>query len=153
MLNDILVTFRVKADDKKLALHCEFEAGLPLIPGNAETLQEAFEHLLNNALFFTREGGSITLRTYRHDNNLMLNVSDTGIGIPESDLSLIFDRFYKVDQARPLTTGGAGMGLAITKRIVELHHGSIEVESVMGKGSTFHIILPLNANTANGDPR
>ena len=87
--------------------------------------------------------GVITLQCYQENHEVILTVKDSGIGIPASDLPLIFDRFYRVDKARTRSAGGTGLGLAIVKFIVEMHGGQITVQSTVNKGTTFTIKLPL----------
>jgi PAS domain S-box-containing protein len=143
IMQNLVMNLQKSADKKEITLRYELEPDLPPVSVNAGTLQEAIDHLLLNAILFTPTGGTIIARTYNKNDSLILEVQDTGMGISENDLLHIFDRFYKVDQSRALTTGGAGMGLAIVKRVVELHEGKIEVESVIDKGSTFRMVLPM----------
>ena len=104
----------------------------------------ALMKLLDNAIAFTSEGGSITVRTERHADQVIISVQDTGIGIPASDLPHIFERFYRADLARSTATGGHGLGLPIAQRIIHAHGGSIQVESAIGQGSVFSIQLPIS---------
>ncbi|HDJ29239.1 MAG TPA: two-component sensor histidine kinase, partial [Proteobacteria bacterium] len=88
------------------------------------------------------EGGRVNVRLEAVEQGVKLVVEDTGIGIPEADLPRIFDRFYRVDKARSREEGGSGLGLSIVKWIVDAHHGDITVESVVGEGTTFTVVLP-----------
>lgn len=106
-------------------------------------MEQALRNILDNAMLFTPEEGLITVMIYPDAGRAVIAVSDSGIGIPEEDLPHIFGHFYRVDEARSTMTGGAGLGLGISKRIVEAHGGAIEVESVLGEGSTFRVFLPL----------
>lgn len=108
-----------------------------------DCLQQIVLNLLTNAIAYTPEGGEITIRTEADDEHVTIQVSDTGIGIPEKDLTRIFERFYRVDKARSRDSGGTGLGLAIVKHLVDNLHGQIGVESVEGKGTTFTVTLPL----------
>lgn len=99
-------------------------------------------NLLANAMAYTPAGGSITLSAGRKKDCWWLQVADTGIGIPEEDLPRIFERFYRVDKARSRESGGTGLGLAIVKHLVESHHGEIQVDSRVGKGTTFTLTFP-----------
>jgi len=112
-----------------------------LVPANSEHLRQAIERIWDNAIQHMPDGGTITVRSQRLATNTVLEINDTGSGIREADLPRIFERFYRADEAG--TTRGFGLGLSIAKAIVALHQGSIEVESVEGKGSTFRILLPL----------
>lgn len=108
-----------------------------------DCLQQIMINLLANAVAYTPEEGAITIRTDVCEQQLILQVSDTGIGIPEKDIPRIFERFYRVDKARSRDSGGTGLGLAIVKHLVEILQGTIQVESVEGKGTTFTVKLPL----------
>lgn len=142
--------YQVIADDgasaaeKDIALLYEPEANLPQVSFDANYLKLAFHHLVRNAVAYTAAGGRITLRTYRDANCVVIEVKDTGVGIPAADLPYIFERYYRVDKSRSTHTGGMGLGLAIAKKIVEAHHGEIEVESVVGQGSSFRMRLPIS---------
>jgi two-component system, OmpR family, phosphate regulon sensor histidine kinase PhoR len=104
-------------------------------------LEQVLVNLLDNAIKYTPENGSITISSTESDGMLTIAVSDTGIGIPDKDLPRIFERFYRVDAARSREQGGTGLGLAIVKHIVQLYGGSVSVESRPGKGSTFSFTL------------
>jgi heavy metal sensor kinase len=139
----------LEADVESLAREKGLDFDLSLL-GNVEVegdrvkLRQLFLNILDNALRYTPSGGSISASLIAKDGFAVVRVSDTGIGIPEEQLELIFERFHSVDKARSRSEGGAGLGLAIAKQIVENHNGRIEVESKVGKGSTFRIFLPLS---------
>lgn len=109
--------------------------------------QSQFEHimtnLIENAIAYTPKDGSITVTSGTGDKQVYITVQDTGIGISSTDLPRIFERFYRADQARSTNTGGNGLGLSIVQRIVEEHHGSIEVTSVVNEGTNFTLRLPV----------
>ncbi len=111
--------------------------------GDADQLKQAFVALLDNALKYTPYEGSVTLSLVTGEGYATVKVSDTGIGILAEDLPHIFERFYRADRARSRERGGSGLGLAIAQNIVREHQGSIEVESMPGRGSTFTVKLPL----------
>jgi two-component system phosphate regulon sensor histidine kinase PhoR len=100
-------------------------------------------NLLDNALKYNQPGGQVTLRLSQQDQQAVLEVSDTGIGIPPESVPRIFERFYRVDKGRARDEGGTGLGLAIVKHVVQTHGGQVDVESRMGKGTTFRVKLPL----------
>ena len=113
-----------------------------LVRGSARDLSLLARNLLDNAVQYTRSGGTIEISVRRENGTALLSVRDTGIGIPARDRSRIFERFYRVDRARSRETGGTGLGLSIVKHIVENHRGTVEVESELGQGSTFTVRLP-----------
>jgi signal transduction histidine kinase len=118
------------------------EDSLP-IRADADALRRAILILIDNAVKYTPEGGRITVGLHRKDGRAVAFVTDTGIGIAPEDLPHIFDRFWRTDKARSREGGGAGLGLSIAKWIVDTHGGSIAVESDIGKGSTFSILIAL----------
>jgi signal transduction histidine kinase len=103
----------------------------------------AVRNLLDNAIRYTGAGGVIRVRLGRQEGDAILEVKDTGEGIPTRDLGRVFERFYRVDTARSRATGGTGLGLAIVKHVVESHGGRVEAESQLGVGSTFTVLLPV----------
>jgi two-component system phosphate regulon sensor histidine kinase PhoR len=108
-----------------------------------EAVDQILENLLDNALKYTPDGGRIEVRWGR-DGQAVIEVSDTGIGIPEADLPRIFERFYRVDKARSREMGGTGLGLSIVKHLAQAMHGSVRATSRVGEGTTFHVRLPLS---------
>lgn len=105
-------------------------------------ISQVLQNLVDNAVKYTRSGGTIGIAVLESENEVTLKVQDTGIGIPPGDLDRVFERFYRVDKARSRQLGGTGLGLSIVKDIVELYDGRIIVESEVGKGSTFTVVLP-----------
>jgi len=110
--------------------------------GDLGRLTEALINLLDNAVKYTPEGGSIMVEAAADGDGVRLDVTDTGIGIPPMELPRVFERFYRVDRARSREQGGTGLGLSIVKHIVEAHGGRVTVESTVGRGSTFSLFLP-----------
>jgi len=145
VIRPCLETARVHSDQKDLTLDSEYEPNLPPIQGDTNALQEILQNLLDNAIRYTPSGGTIKVKAVADGRQVCISVSDTGIGIPKADQQRIFERFYRVDAARSRELGGTGLGLSIAKHLVEAHQGHIEVESEVGRGSTFHIILPSAA--------
>ena len=103
---------------------------------------QVIDNIMNNAIKYSPDGGTITVHLSETHNNILLSITDQGLGIPKKDLQRVFDRFYRVDKARARKQGGTGLGLAITKEVIKAHGGNIWVESQEGRGSTFYITLP-----------
>src|SRR5205823_14638955 len=114
-----------------------------LVPGDADLLKQLVLNLVDNALTYTPPGGHVDLSLYVAHGHAWLAVRDTGPGIPPAEVAHIFERFYRLDRARTRRSGGAGLGLAIARWIAEAHGGRIDVESTVGQGSTFTVVLPL----------
>jgi two-component system phosphate regulon sensor histidine kinase PhoR len=114
------------------------------VTGNAIELSSAFSNVIFNAVKYTPVNGDIYIHCYKGDKSLQLAVKDTGIGIDSIHLSRLTERFYRADPSRHSDTGGTGLGLAIVKHILLRHDGHIEIQSKLGKGSTFICHLPLN---------
>ncbi len=114
-----------------------------MVTGHAIRLEQALVNLLDNAVKFNKPGGEVRIEASEgKDGRILISVSDTGTGIPSSDVSRIFERFYRVDKARSREVGGTGLGLSIVKHVVERMQGTIGVESRLGQGSTFTITIP-----------
>jgi two-component system sensor histidine kinase SenX3 len=109
-------------------------------------ISSAIQNLIDNAIKYSDDGKVVEVHGYRTDDDFEFAVHDEGIGIPKRDRERIFERFYRVDQARSRATGGTGLGLAIVRHVVQSHGGEVTVESTEGEGSTFRLSLPL------GDP-
>jgi two-component system phosphate regulon sensor histidine kinase PhoR len=137
-----LETLAAAAREKRIRLEVR-EEPLPRIPGEADGLERLLVNLLDNAIKYNRPGGEVLLRLARYGGEAVIEVSDTGIGIPPEALGRIFERFYRVDKGRAREEGGTGLGLAIVKHIAQSHGGHVEVESRMGRGTTFRVYLPL----------
>ena len=115
---------------------------LPLVLGSGEDLARALGNLVENAIKYTREGGTIRITASREDQRLVVGVEDNGMGISQEDLPRIFERFYRSDRSRSREMGGTGLGLSIVKHIVQAHGGTVEVSSRLGAGSKFTVSLP-----------
>lgn len=130
-----------RAEAKRLVLTRQLESSLPLISADADWAGEMLVEILDNAIRYTPEGGAVTVRTRLYEEYLVVEIQDSGVGIPPDVLPHIFERFYRADEAH--STRGFGLGLAIAKKVAELHEGEIRVKSEVGKGSTFTILLPV----------
>ena len=116
-----------------------------VIAGDRRQLTSALSNLLDNAVKYSDPGGSVEVEAGAEGDQVVISVADHGIGIPARDLERVFERFYRVDQARSRQTGGTGLGLAIVRHVVVNHHGSVEIESRLGEGSRFALRLPAAA--------
>jgi signal transduction histidine kinase len=121
-----------------------------VVQAGRKDVRLAVRNLLENALAYTLPGGAITASTRRDGSEAVISVADTGIGIPGRDVARIFERFYRVDDARNRDTGGTGLGLAIVRHVADQHGGTVEVESELGRGSTFRIRFPVEPAEAPG---
>ena len=113
-----------------------------IVPIDRNRMQQVITNLVSNAIKYSNDGGTVRIVIEDTDDSAMIHVEDSGIGIPQADLKRIFERFYRTDKSRNRKTGGAGVGLAIAKNIVQAHKGKIRVESEEGKGSRFTVVLP-----------
>ena len=128
---------------KNLRLDVKAPAHLPSIRVDEMRLEEIVHNLLDNAVKYSRQGGRIVISLLAHDGEIVLSVTDEGIGIPPADLPRIFERFYRADRARSRELGGTGLGLSIVKHIAQLHGGRVEAKSSMNQGTTISVILPI----------
>ncbi len=135
--------FEPKLTEKNLSFTIASKNVIPLIRADAFKLEQVFVNIIDNAVKYTEKGGIRVILEYRN-NQVIIEIEDTGIGIPQEHLSRIFERFYVVDASRSRQLGGTGLGLSIVKHIVLLHNGTVEVESTPGKGTKFSITLPVN---------
>ena len=135
--------FQVAAHQAELTIEAEIAPALPPVCGAPTYVRRVLDNLLGNAVKFTPAGGTITVRLYREEEFVALEVSDTGVGIPDDKLTRIFDRFYQVDGSASRRFGGMGLGLALVREIVEAYKGRVMVESQVGEGSTFKALLPV----------
>jgi signal transduction histidine kinase len=135
--------FRVAAQQAGLALEAEIAPELPKISGDVQYLRRVLDNLLSNAIKFTPVGGRVSVRMWREADELLVQVADTGVGIPDEEKERIFDRFYQVDGSTRRRYGGMGLGLALVNEIVEAHGGRVKVDSKVGQGSAFTVSLPV----------
>jgi PAS domain S-box-containing protein len=148
LVHDVQMRLQPAVEQHLLSLSLNLDATLPPVFGDAGELNRALVNLVENAVHYTPEHGTVTIRTRLDGDTIITEVADTGIGIEQTDIPMIFGRFYRAEMARKTHHTGTGLGLAIVKRIVEIHHGEIEVESQVGKGSTFRLRLPVARSAA-----
>jgi two-component system phosphate regulon sensor histidine kinase PhoR len=151
LVQEVIAQLSPQAERQRLAISQDFAADLPSIPADKHRVRQVIANLVHNAIKFTRPGGRIAITTKTLEESVVVDIADTGIGIPKEDLARVFERFYKGDKAR--AGEGSGMGLAIAKHVVEAHGGSIRVRSEEGKGSTFSFSLPLKATPDANNPQ
>ena len=135
---------RAQDQEKKYELVRDYPITSVWIEIDTDKMTQVIDNILNNAIKYSPDGGKITVSMKTTDDQMILSISDQGLGIPKEDLPKIFDRFYRVDKARSRAQGGTGLGLAIAKEIVKQHNGFIWAKSEYGKGSTFTIVLPYD---------
>ena len=131
-------------EEKKYELVRDYPINSVWIEIDTDKMTQVIDSILNNAIKYSPDGGKITVSMKTTDDQMILSISDQGLGIPKQDLPKIFDRFYRVDRARSRAQGGTGLGLAIAKEIIKQHKGFIWAKSEYGKGSTFTIVLPYD---------
>jgi two-component system phosphate regulon sensor histidine kinase PhoR len=141
---EVIRDWEKKLAKKQLNVIVDVSPGLPPIRADRARLQEALYNVLDNAVKYSREHGEIRLVARQRDEEIILSVSDDGIGISKEDLPRIFERFYRADKARTAENiRGTGLGLAIVKHVAQLHSGVVEAESELGKGTTIRVSLPV----------
>ena len=144
VLMTVLVRMRRVARRKNIALQWKRfgKAAQYTVRGDETQLISMFTNLVDNAINYTPPGGRVEVTGGMEGSEIVIEIADTGIGIPEGKLSRIFERFYRVDKARSKATGGTGLGLSIVKHVAENHGGRVTVESTLGEGSVFTVHLP-----------
>jgi signal transduction histidine kinase len=141
-IESVVQTFVPIGLQKNCILKTRLAFELPPVYVDRDRLKQILINLISNAIKYT-DNGTVTVHTGRIGNNVWVAIVDTGIGIALEDLPKVFERFWRADASRNSSTGGSGIGMALTKRLVELHGGKIEVESTLGKGSIFRFTLPI----------
>ncbi|WEG73563.1 cell wall metabolism sensor histidine kinase WalK [Vagococcus intermedius] len=144
LVNFVLDRFEmmINKENQNYTIKREFTRRVIWVEADQDRLMQVLDNIMNNALKYSPDGGEITCTLLETHNNVILSVSDQGMGIPKKDVKRIFDRFFRVDKARSRAMGGSGLGLAISKEVINDHGGTIWAESEEGKGSTFYLSLP-----------
>jgi signal transduction histidine kinase len=148
LAQDVVQKFELKARQRDIRLAMGFDPDCPPVRADIGLIERVLENLIENALRHTPPGGDIHIHVAPAGDMVEMQVADTGEGIPAEQLAGVFDRYYQVDRGESGAAGAAGLGLAITRRIVELHGGSIKVESSVGEGATFIVRLPAAGSRA-----
>jgi two-component system, OmpR family, phosphate regulon sensor histidine kinase PhoR len=136
-----LEAVRTRGEDRRIQILTDLQEDIPPLNGNPIRLRQMVVNLLDNAIKYTPEGGSVHLVCRREEDQVILQVSDTGIGIPSSEEPYIFNKFFRATNVQ--NTTGTGLGLSIVRSVAENHNGRVWVESNLGKGTTFTIVLPI----------
>ena len=142
ILSEILEVLKPQAERKNVALELNSDEKPLLVNGDAKCPKEAFLNLMSNGINYNHEGGKLTVSVREQGDDVVVDISDTGIGISQENLPFIFDEFFRVKNRETQHITGTGLGLPIAKRIIEAHNGCIKVVSEVGKGTTFNILLP-----------
>jgi two-component system phosphate regulon sensor histidine kinase PhoR len=143
LLHSIMRDWEKRFAAKRLKSHLNFPGNLPRPRADETRLQELIYNLLDNAVKYSKPGGTVFLRAEPAGDSVRISVADQGIGISQTDLPRIFERFYRADKARSAELGGTGLGLSIVKHIAQLHGGSVQADSELGKGTTISVVLPV----------
>ena len=142
-LNEIISIMTQLAMKKNIIISSDIQDDMLPLHFAKDKFKQMMINLIDNAIKYTPEGGKIKINAYQNNNQVEIEIKDTGIGIPKEDIPRLFERFYRVDKDRSRSAGGTGLGLAIVKHILELMNGKIKVESELGKGSSFILSIPL----------
>jgi two-component system phosphate regulon sensor histidine kinase PhoR len=140
---------RPRAEEGGISLRVEMPSEVPKMTADPEGMRDLLSNLLSNAVRYTPREGSVTFSMSEKGGSLMVEVVDTGIGIEEEALNRVFDEFFRSEAARSFAEEGSGLGLSIVKAVVDQHHGTISVESVVGKGTHVRVGIPLAPGAAD----
>jgi two-component system phosphate regulon sensor histidine kinase PhoR len=143
LIEELLTSFEFNAQQKNIRLEYNAPQAMLEINADARRLRQIFNNLISNAIKYTPKGGNVLVEVNQHENEVVVVVEDSGLGIPPKDLPHIFEKFYRVQSEQHLKAEGTGLGLSIVKALVEQHNGNITVDSVLGQKSTFTVRLPM----------
>jgi signal transduction histidine kinase len=142
LAHDLVMQFQPRAEEQGVRLEVDLPEQLAIVRADIALTERALSNLIGNALHYTPGGGIVRVALEDENDHVRVRVADTGPGIPEDELPRIFERFYRVEKSRSRKGGGAGLGLAIAKKILDLHGSTLDVESTVGEGTTFSFALP-----------
>ncbi len=143
ILEDMYFSVYPSANEKEIDIEFFYDESEPCILADRSKIEQLMLIILDNAMQYTPRGGKVSVVTEKSGTNVLISISDTGIGISDEDIDKIFDRFYRADKARSRRQGGTGLGLSIAKWIVDIHHGTIRASSVLSEGTTIEISFPI----------
>jgi len=149
IISDTLESYRYHLEKKGFNICIDIAGDLPEMNFDGEAITSVLINLLSNSMKFSPKEKEVTVRLFRDNGNAVLRVADKGTGIPKKEIPKIFERFYQAENNTATEAKGSGLGLTLVKHIVEAHGGTIEVESEVGKGSRFTVILPMADNKKN----
>jgi len=147
LVQDVAMKYRPEAERKGVRFESDLKDGLPLVRADVAMIDRVISNLVENAIHHTNDGGEIRIRPDGYNSGVRVSISDTGCGIPEKDIPHIFDRYYRARRVGERKESGTGLGLAIAKKIVELHGGSIDVQTKLGMGTTISFDLHADSST------
>lgn len=145
LAQDVLQKFELAANKRRLVLEARIAPEVPYVDADIGMIERVLENLIENAMRYTPAGGQVRLQVHQANERVRVSVADTGKGIASQDLPNVFERYYRADRSEEGNIGNAGLGLAISRRIVELHGGQMSVESTLNRGTTFSFDLPIAA--------
>jgi len=145
LTQDVVMKFKPQAEELKVDLQTALPKDLPMVEADIGMIERALSNFIDNALRYTSEGGAVKVELKNHHDRVRVAISDTGCGIPPEEMPLVFERFYRIEKSRARGSGGAGLGLAIAKRILDLHGSTISVSSAVNVGTTFFFDLKIAA--------
>jgi signal transduction histidine kinase len=153
-INEVLTEAMARAGTAStIEMKSDFDPRLPIVVGDRDRLIQVVSNLVNNAIKYSPDGGTVTLSTRAEGGYALISVTDTGLGIPPDEIGHVFERFRRVRSGAAQSIPGTGLGLTIVKQIVEMHGGKIWVESAVGHGSAFHFTVPLAVEDATSMQR
>jgi two-component system phosphate regulon sensor histidine kinase PhoR len=144
MVDSVIPLLEARAAAKNIRVHNLVPGALPPISGDCDRLSQVLVNLLDNAVKFTPEGGTVTINGEETEGGIIISIADTGVGIPQEEIQRLGERFYRVDKTRSRELGGTGLGLSIVKHLMIAHGGRMEIQSRLGKGTKVSLFFPLN---------
>ncbi|CAM4055141.1 sensor histidine kinase [Mesobacillus thioparans] len=142
LIDDFIIKYGPAMKNKHISLSLDLDPDI-IVNGDEGRLEQIFQNIIDNSIRYTENDGMISIRLNKHPYGCMVEIEDTGIGIPEEDIAKLTDRFYRVNKARSRADGGTGLGLAIVDKLVKLHEGRMEISSELGKGTTIRLYFPV----------